>query len=126
LEFQPIKVLEAPLWGFLYLFTIKGKKMKLLRRDVQDIYIQIDSIGGLDKPIEARVFKNNQEVHNEPLVFKTNSSFIKALKKLDGFEFENALNGIIGFRKIADENNYYHIQLLVFEGVEYATSIELN
>ncbi|MFA7084735.1 MAG: hypothetical protein WC141_09390 [Arcobacteraceae bacterium] len=99
--------------------------MKLEQRDIKDIYAVIESINGLKKPLEARIFENNIEVYKEPLVFKTNSSFIKALKKLDVFEFEYALNKIIGFRKSADENNHYHIQLSVSEGVEYATEIEL-
>lgn len=99
--------------------------MKLEQRDIKDIYAVIESINGLKKPLEARIFENSIEVYKEPLVFKTNSSFIKALKKLDGFEFENALNRMIGFRKIGDEDNYYFIQLSVFDGVEYATEIEL-
>ncbi len=100
--------------------------MRLETRDISDINNVIESIGCNDNPIEIRVFKNNREVFDEPQVFKTKSKLIQALKKLDGFEFENAMNRQIGLHKTGNDNDYYHIQLSLHEDIEFANEINID
>lgn len=99
--------------------------MRLEKRDIQDINTVLDNIG-ISGAVEARLFENNKSMFNEPQIFKTKEDFIEALRLLKGFEFENALNGSIGFRKKDNVNDYYHIQLYSFEGIEYSSEIEIG
>jgi hypothetical protein len=99
--------------------------MKLTKRDLADIEKVIENEGALKQPIEIRLFKNNHEVFNDSQVFKTKNKLIQALKKLNGFEFENALNGQIGIKESNNDNDYYHIQLSMYVGVEYANEINI-
>lgn len=88
--------------------------MKLTKRDLLDIEKVIAETTE-NNPIEIRVFKNNLSIFDTTQVFKTKNKFIQALKKLNDFEFENALNGQIGLKKIGNENDNFHIQLYTFE-----------
>lgn len=96
--------------------------MELTNRDFKDIDNVINE-RGCNNAIEIMTFKNDISIFCEPQVFESSETFIQALKDLKNFKFENALNGQIGLSKINDEHNSYHIQIKVFENVEFASQI---
>jgi ABC-type microcin C transport system permease subunit YejB len=100
--------------------------MTLTKRDIADIEDVIADISGVNNPIEIKVFKNNREILDDTQVFKTKNKLIQALKKLDGFEFMNAMNRQIGLKKPCNDNDHYHIQLSTYVGVEYANEINID
>lgn len=99
--------------------------MKMTERDIQNIENMVINEVLFRHPIEASLFKNDREVFEEPQVFRNYTQLISALKKLKGFEFGNALNGMINFRKTGNENDYYHLQLERYESIEFAKEIRI-